>query len=101
MPAHGMAPPQMMMMQPGQDGLSAAWQRGIMNNQPPNAGMNNSKFARSEGPSGFPSLDPMIMQQVLSSTKYYSLVLKLCSRYYRVLSITLLVTKYYSTQWTR
>ena len=91
MPAHGMAPPQMMMMQPGQDGLSAAWQRGIMNNQPPNAGMNNSKFARSEGPSGFPSLDPMIMQQVLSSTKYYSLVL----------SITLLITKYYSTHWTR
>ena len=58
-----MAPPQMKLMQPGQDGLSAAWQRGSINNQPPNAGMHNSKFARSEGPSGFPSWDPMIMQQ--------------------------------------
>ena len=33
MPAHGMAPPQMMMMQPGQDGMSTGWQRGSMNNQ--------------------------------------------------------------------
>jgi hypothetical protein len=52
MPAHGIAQPQMMLMQPGQDGVSAAWQRGSINNQPPNAGMNNSEFAI-----------PMIMQQ--------------------------------------
>jgi hypothetical protein len=53
----------LMMMQPGQDGMSTCWQRGSMNNQPPSAGMNNSGFARSEGPTGSPSLDPMIMQQ--------------------------------------
>jgi hypothetical protein len=54
---------QMMMMQPGQDGLSAAWQRGSINNQPPSARMNNSGFARSEGPTDLPSLDKMIMQR--------------------------------------
>jgi hypothetical protein len=63
MPVHGMAQPQMMLMPPGQDGVSAAWQRGSINNQPPNAGMNNSEFAIFEGPSALPSLDPMIMQQ--------------------------------------
>jgi hypothetical protein len=85
-------------MKPGQDALSAAWLRGSINNQPSNAGgsgggggMNNSEFVIAERPSGLQSFDPMIMQQVLSSTKYYSLVL----------SITLLITKYYSTHWTR
>jgi len=53
-----MAPPQM--MQPGQVGMAAGWQGGSMNNQPPNAVINNAGVAGSEGPAGMSS-DPMLM----------------------------------------
>ena len=58
MPA--MAPQQM--MQPGQGGMAAGWQGGSMNNQPPNAVINNAGVAGSEGPAGMSS-DPMLMHQ--------------------------------------
>ena len=35
----------------------------LLKRQMPNAGMNNFELARSEGPSGLPSSDQMIMQQ--------------------------------------
>jgi hypothetical protein len=92
------APPQMMLMRPGQSGMSAGWQRGSKNNQPPNAEMNSSEVvAGSEGSSGMALLDPVIglqwqelrlmhMSQQVKRFSRISSVVALYSEYTRALT---------------